>query len=428
MTYAEFKSKYQNGYGLTTSTKLSDAWRKYQLTGTLPGATTVTTTPTTPTPTITDPTGGYPAVPSTPMITAPTTPTTPTTPVMPTVPPITVPTIAMPPAPTPPTLPPVPTLTPPVLPEVPTLKTPTMPEVPTVPPYEKTPEQIAWEEEYGVDLREWREAGGYGIPEDIQTKMIQKETDILKAREAENIRVMKNNMERRQITNSGFVFANEQTIKSNTTVAIANNIRDVQISSALMKAASFEKAMGASAQFLGYLADESLKAYAPKIAQWEKEAQYRLTEYGVEASYGLAKADLEKSYALAGYAMAGQYGLSQAELEARYGLAEYGVAAEYGMAGYQAQVQGAIAQFQVNAMAIMTEWQGKMDLYKMEINQAYAQDNINLANQWTQTLQDDQQAHEEILAEMELEAANAQAAAEGAGNIFGTIIGFLFGK
>ena len=338
--------------------------------------------------------GGYPTTGLTEPVAPTTTPTT-TAPTTPTVPPITVPTMTMPSAPTPPTLPPVPKL-----------ELPTMPEVPTVPPYEKSPEQIAHEEEYGEDLREWREAGGYGIPEDIQTKMIQKETDILKAREAENIRIMKNNMERREITNSGFVFANEQTIKSNTTVAIANNIRDVQISSALMKMASFEKAMGATAQFIGYLANESLKAYAPKMAQWEKEAQYRLTEYGVEASYGMAKADLEASYALAGY----------------------GVAAEYGMAGYQAKVQGALAQFQVNAMAIMTEWQGKMDLYKMEINQAYAQDNIDLANQWTQTLQDDQQAHEEILTEMELEAANAQAAAEGAGNIFGTIIGFLFGK
>ena len=372
---------------------------------------------------------GYPTAASqvtTPTPTTPTPTTTPTTPAMPTVPPITVPTIAMPPAPTPPTLPPVPKLTPPTLPPVPTLETPTMPEVPTVPPYEKSPEQIAWEEEYGVDLKEWREAGGYGIPEDIQTKMIQKETDILKAREAENIRVMKNNMERREITNSGFVFANEQTIKSNTTVAIANNIRDVQISSALMKMASFEKAMGASAQFIGYLANESLKAYAPKLAQWEKEAQYRLTEYGVEASYGMAKADLEASYGLAGYEMAGRYGLSQAELEARYGLTEYGVAAEYGMAGYQAKVQGAIAQFNVNALAIMTEWQGKFDLMKMEINQAYAQDNINLANQWTQTLQDDQQTYGEMMAQMEIDHADAVAQEEAGGTISGSIVNGIF--
>ncbi len=339
---------------------------------------------------------GYPTAAS--QVTTPTpttTPTTtaPTTPTMPTVPPITVPTITMPEAPTPPTLPPVPKL-----------ELPTMPEVPTVPPYEKSPEQIAWEEEYGEDLREWREAGGYGIPEDIQTKMIQKETDILKARETENIRVMKNNMERRNITNSGFVFANEMAIKATTTVAIANNIRDVQISSALMKMASFEKAMGATAQFIGYLANESLKAYAPKMAQWEKEAQYRLTEYGVEASYGMAKA----------------------ELEASYGLAGYGVEAEYGMAGYQAKVQGAIAQFNVNALAIMTEWQGKFDLMKMEINQAYTQGNMELLAQLQLQAQNDQQQHELELAQMEIDAAEAQAKAEAGGTISGSIINGIF--
>lgn len=291
------------------------------------------------------PTGGAPTAPAAP----------------PTVPPITAPTITMPSAPAP----------------------PAAPAVPTVPPYEPSPEQAAWQEEYGEALREWREAGGYGIPEEVQAQMIQRATDILKARETESIRVMRNNMERRGITNSGFVFANEMTIKSNTTVTIANTIRDVQISSALMKLASFEKAMGATAQFIGYLAEESWKAFQPKM--------------------------------------------TQVELEAQYGLAEYGVAAEYGIAGYQAQVQATMAQFQVDALATMTEWQGKMDLYKIDIQQAYQQGNMELLSQLQLQLQNDQQSHEIEMAEMELEAENQAAATQGFFSLIGTLFGWLFG-
>ncbi|GAG84010.1 unnamed protein product, partial [marine sediment metagenome] len=218
----------------------------------------------------------------------------------------------------PPTVPPLDMPPPPTPPEI--------PEVPEVPPYEKSPEQIAWEEMYGGELAEWVEAGGYGIPEEIQAKMIQQTTDILRARETESLRVMRNNMERRGITNSGFVFYNGQQIRSNTSVAIAGAITDIQIKNALMKLASFEKAMGATAQFVGYLAEESLKAYQPKMAQWAMQAQY--------------------------------------------GLAEYQMAGQYGLAAYQAQVQ-----------ATLVEWQAGFDLIKMEINQAYTAGNMGLASQ-----------------------------------------------
>ncbi len=352
MTYAEFKAKYQEGHGLSTSTKIGDAYRQYRLKGTLPaGAEPPEEEEIPPEEPVTEP------PPTAPPTTAPIP--------LPEVPPITIPTIEMPPAPTP----------------------PPMPEVPTVPPYEPSPEQVAWEAEYAEELAKWREAGGYGIPEEVQTQMIQRQTDILKAREQESIRVMRNNMESRGITNSGFVFANEMTIKSNTTLAIANSITDVQINSAMMKLASFEKAMGATAQFIGYLAEESWKTFQPKMAQWE--------------------------------------------MEARYGLAEYEVAAEYGMADYQAQVQGTLAQFQADVMGVMAEWQAKFDLIKMELNQAYTQGNINLSNQWAQILQDDQQEHEIELAEWELKIQQEIAAAAGAGQAIGGasgIVAALIGK
>lgn len=224
------------------------------------------------------------------------------------------------------------------------------PEVTPAPPYTISPAQQAFEEMYAGILTDWVQ-NPQGIPEETQAQMIQQQSDSLKAREQENIRVMRNNMERRGITNSGFVYANEQAIRSNTSVAIAGAIADVQIKSALMKMASFEKAMGAAAQFLGYLSEQSQLAYQPEFATWQAEQ-----------------------------------------------------------------------------MAKMQAWQGKMDVYKMELNQAYQTQNLTLQSQLQSQLNLEQHQYDIELAEMEIEANQQMAAAQGAGNLFGTILGFIFGK
>jgi len=284
----------------------AEAWKTYQDTGAVPWG-EAAVTPTTPT----MPTGGFVAAPTTPMVTAPTGE--------------------------------MPTFGEGAAAGIPT------PEVTPAPAYEISPEQQAFEEMYGGLVTYWVEAGGYGIPEETQALMIQKQTDALKAAEAENIRVMTNNMERRGITNSGFIFANEQAIRSNTTVAIAGAIADVQINSALMKMASFEKAMGAASTFLGYLSEQSQLKYAPEFATWSAE--------------------------------------QTAKLQA---------------------------------------WQGKLDVYKMEINQAYQTQNMELQAQLTSELNEQQHGYDIELAEMELEANQKAAKAQGTGSIIGTIIGGIF--
>ena len=247
------------------------------------------------------------------------------------------------------------------MPAVPTGETPTptfgggaaagipTPTVTPAPPYEISPEQKAWEELYGGKLTDWVEAGGYGIPEETQKLMIQQQTDTLKATEAENLRVMRNNMERRGITNSGFVFAAEQGIHFNTTKALAGAIADVQIKSALMKMASFETAMGQAGQFLGYLSEQSQLKYAPEFATWQAEQ-----------------------------------------------------------------------------LAKLQAWQAKIDIYKMELNQAYQTQNIQLQAQLTSQLAEQQHGYDIELAEMELEANQKAAKAQGTGNLLGTIIGGIF--
>jgi hypothetical protein len=222
-----------------------------------------------------------------------------------------------------------------------------LPEVTPAPPYEKTPEQIAFEEMYSGQLTDWVEAGGYGIPEETQAQMIQQQTDSLKAREQESLRVMRNTMERRGLTNSGLIFANEQAIRSGTSVAIAGAIADVQIKSALLKLASFETAMGQAGQFLDYLSLQTQLKYAPEFATWKAQQQ-----------------------------------------------------------------------------AILYQWQGEMDVLKLDINQAYQQQNIALTAQLQGQLNAQQNAFTMQLEQMKIDAANEAAESEGFWSTIGTVLGF----
>ncbi|GAF72781.1 unnamed protein product [marine sediment metagenome] len=225
------------------------------------------------------------------------------------------------------------------------------PEITPAPPYEIPPEMQEMMDLYGDKLTDWVTSGGYELSPEVQAQMIQVQTDTLKAREQENIRVMRNNMERRGITNSGYLQANENMITSNTSVALAGAIADVQIKSALMKMASFEKGMGAMAQFLGFLSEQSQLAYAPEFATWQAE--------------------------------------------------------------------------QLKTMQV---WQGKLDVYKMELNQSYQTQNMRLQAQLTSQLNQEQHQFDLALAEMEIEANQQIALYQGIGGIFGTVLGFIFGK
>jgi len=168
------------------------------------------------------------------------------------------------------------------------------PEVTPAPPYEISPELQEKMDLYGDKLTDWVTSGGYGIEPEVQAQMIQQQTDTLKAREQENIRVMRNNMERRGITNSGYVQAATNQITSNTSVALAGAIADVQIKSALMKMASFEKGMGQMANFLGFLSEQSQLAYAPEFATWQAEQLSTMQHW--QGQMDILKIDLNQAY------------------------------------------------------------------------------------------------------------------------------------
>jgi hypothetical protein len=158
-------------------------------------------------------------------------------------------------------------------------KMPSAPNISDAPAYEPSPEEQAWAENYQGELQDWLDAGGYGIPEETQELMQEQIGDVLKADEEEQLRVMKNDMERRGITNSGLLFSETQKVKANTTQNLAKSITDVKIQSELMKLASFEKAMGAAGQFLDYLSTQSQLKYQPEFATWQVEQEAKLIEY-----------------------------------------------------------------------------------------------------------------------------------------------------
>jgi len=201
------------------------------------------------------------------------------------------------------------------MPSMPSVGTP---KVTPAPPYEKTPEQIAWEEMYSGKLEDWIEAGGYGIPEETQQQMIQRITEGLKAKENEDIRIMRNNMERRGLSNSGFVIANEQKIRAATTTAIANSMTDIQIQSALMKVASYERAIGAMGDFLGYLSAQSQLEYAPKIATWQAQQQANLTAYTAQVQAQLVQYQVQAELYKTQMMIAAEQQNQQAYLDAQW--------------------------------------------------------------------------------------------------------------
>ena len=167
-------------------------------------------------------------------------------------------------------------------------------EIEAAPEYEVSPEEQAWAELYGGTVEDIIKAKGRGIPEETQQLMKKQQFQMLKSRETENLRLLRNNMEERGITNSGLIFSEEQKIKSTTTRALAASVTEVQIKSAFMKMASFENALGHAGEFLGYLSQQSQLVHAPKMATWQMEQQAKLVQY--QANMDVYKMRLQNAW------------------------------------------------------------------------------------------------------------------------------------
>jgi len=423
-TYAEFKKEFQQSkYGLTTSTKLTDAWREYRLHGTLPISTIaptaeeealeeeVTTVPTvepTPTPTVTP-------TPSVEEQIA----------LMPGVPTI-----------TPPTLAPIPEVTP-----APTFEAPTVPAIPAVTPaptiaptevapapeYVPTEEEAVFAEMYGGTIEDIIKARGEGIPEETINLMIRQQTQALNAREDENLRIMHNDMERRGITNSGLVFWNQQKIKSATTTALANSITDIQIRSALMKMASFENALGHAGQFLGYLQEQSKMIYVGKMATWEAQTQANLIQYQAQISADMDQWKMVNQFNLTEWQANTQALFAQWDKNTTSMIEAWKMENQFSIAEWETQANYNMAVFEIETQALMAKWSAQMDIYKLGIAQAYLQDNTLLQAQINADAAEQQNIWDLEMAEIEAEAANQVAATQGFWGMVGTTAGWIFG-
>ncbi|MBA7553747.1 hypothetical protein ES705_46346 [subsurface metagenome] len=312
---------------------------------------------------------------------------------------------------------------------------------------------------YGGTIADIIKARGEGIPEETINLMIRQQTQMLTAREDENLRVMHNDMERRGITNSGLVFWNQQKIKSATTTALANSITDIQIKSSLMKMASFENALGHAGQFLGYLQEQSKMIYVGKMATWEAQTQANLIQYQAQISadleqwrtvnqFNLAnwRAHTEATFAqwqantqgtFAQWEMENQATIIhwQAETQALFAqwemnstamLDEWKIENQFNMTEWTTQANYDMAVFQIETEALMANWSAQMDIYKLSIAQAYLQDNTLLAAQIAADVAEQQNIWDVEAQEIADEAANQVAATTGFWGAVGTTAGFFF--
>lgn len=190
-----------------------------------------------------------------------------------------------------------------------------LPIVEDAPAYEITPEQQAWADMHSGNIQDILEAGGTGLSDEIQQLMMDKNNEALMSRETEAIRLLKNNMARRGIDNWGLEFKNIQAIKSTTTKEIAANIRDIQIQNALMKASSFENALGMSAQFLDYLDRQSQLRHAPKELTYKMKEQAKLYQY--QANVDIWKMKINQAY-------------TQGNMQYAQQLADWGAGVQHG--------------------------------------------------------------------------------------------------
>ena len=421
LTYGEFKAKYQHGYGLATSTKLSDAYREYRLHGTLPAGAA-------PIEPVTEPTAA--PAPTVAPTTAPT--------VTPTIPTVEEQMALMPVAPTPVahTLAPAPAVTPaptvpapvvPAMPEVTPAPTILAPEVAPAPGYVPTEEERTWAEMYGGTIEDIIKARGEGIPEETINLMIRQQSQALTAREDENLRVMHNDMERRGITESGLVFWNQQKIKSATTTALANSITDIQIRSSLMKMASFENALGRAGQFLGYLQEQSKMIYMGKMATWEAQTQANLIQYQAQIGADLEQWKMVNQFNLTNWQANTQALFAQWDKNSTAMIEAWKMENQFNIAEWETQANYDMAVFQIETEALMAKWSAQMDIYKLGISQAYLQNNMNLQAQINAQAAEQQHMWDVEMAEMEMEAENKIAATQGFFGLLGTLFGWIFG-
>lgn len=359
----------------------------------------------------------------------PTTTPTPTTEeqiaLMPEIPTPVVPTLA--PAPKVTSAPTVPTPVVPAIPAVTPAPTIAPTEVAPAPEYVRTEEEKAFAEMYGGTIQDIIKARGEGIPEETINLMIRQTTQALIAREDENLRIMHNDMERRGITESGLVFWNQQKIKSATTISLANSITDIQIKSALMKMASFENALGHAGQFLGYLSEQSKMAYVGKMATWEAQTQADLIQYQAQISSDMEQWKMVNQFNLTNWQADTQALFAQWDRNSATMVEAWKMQNQFNIAEWETRVNYDMAVFQIKTQSLMTKWSAQMDIYKLGISQAYAQDNMNLAALINSESAEQQHLWDLEIIEIELEANEQVAATQGFFGLLGTLFGWIFG-
>ena len=337
-------------------------------------------------------------------------------------------------APTAPTLGAAPTVT-----DAPQFDAPDVPDMPGVtdaptipgltispaPEYTITPEEQAWNQMYKEQVQS-NINDPKGISEEAQHLMMRKATLMLQSRETENLRLMANDMERKGLTDSGQIFERTEQIKATTTRAIAASITDIGIQSEMMKMESYERAMGHAASYLSYLSTNSQLKYGSKMATWSAQTQADMVQYQAQINVDLEHWKMENQFSMMEWSANKDAMFMKWDKNANAQIAQWNMTNQFAMEEWKTGANYDLAIHQINTQVSLAKFQAQTDIYKMGIAQAYQEGNMTQAAQIAEEFAEHRFEENKILAEMELEAENKAAKAEGGGNIIGQIIGGIF--
>jgi hypothetical protein len=144
---------------------------------------------------------------------------------------------------------------------------------------------------------------GIGMGEETKEALYLKSAETINAGTAQAMKNLEDKMAAQGLSNSGMAFSEGMKIQSKGTIAMANEMRDIEIQDALMKTASYQNALGLGVQFLSYLSEESWRQYQTTFYQWQAQVEM----------YKLA---INDAYTKQNYALAHQYDMELATFQA----------------------------------------------------------------------------------------------------------------
>jgi hypothetical protein len=188
--------------------------------------------------------------------------------------------------------------------------------IPTLPAYKPTAELEQLSTQVGGAISDIITQKGLGMGEETKEALYLKSAETINAGTAQAMKNLEDKMAAQGLSNSGMSFSEGMKLQSKGTIAMANEMRDIEIQDSLMKVASYQNALGLGVQFLSYLSEESWRQYQPTLYQWQ--AQVDMYKLAINQAYTQQNMTLAYQYdkELAQFEASTQIQLTQMTIDA----------------------------------------------------------------------------------------------------------------